>query len=402
MRITAKALFIGLFIVLMHGCATIEQTTTKPSFPSSQTTQTDCHIVYDAGSSGTRLYIYQQQGEAWVEHAGPKVSALADPVRSIRGKSPRDLDAVTTEVVAALDSIQQDGPLKDGKPKWQAFDWSKQCRPVSANVFATAGMRIAEQENRAVSATLWSNLKQKLQAKVGNNVAVNARTLTGFEEGLYAWLAARSEQKDNQFGIVEMGGASTQIAFPCTQCNAADEAVKTVLVDGKPLQMYSYSFLGLGQDEAPKSLGLTSACAYGVKTIMPTWQENMCAQSIRLTDKLGIRDPYNFAGNQRGAHEQVPSRLADAGKWYLTGAFNYMDDKNIDTCCGGTDKCFEEQTSCFRAVYLKEYLRNLDVPADSAKMDVSWTRGAVQCTADDCLQQAKPPACDWTNKGCLQ
>ncbi len=38
MRITAKALFIGLFIVLLHGCATMEQTTTKPGvnpFPNN-------------------------------------------------------------------------------------------------------------------------------------------------------------------------------------------------------------------------------------------------------------------------------------------------------------------------------------------------------------------------------
>lgn len=402
MRVTIKALFISLFLVLLYGCSTLEQTDNKPADTAYRTTNADCHIMYDAGSSGTRLYIYQRQGKSWVEHAGPKVSALADPVRSIRGKSPRDLDAVTTEVVAALDSIQQDGPLKDGKPKWQAFDWTKQCHLVSANVFATAGMRIAEQENRAASSTLWSTLKQKLQAKVGSNVTVNTRTLTGFEEGLYAWLAARTEQKSNQFGIVEMGGASTQITFPCARCNSTNDAVRTVRVEGKPLQMYSYSFLGLGQDEAPKSLGLASSCAYGIKTILPEWREMLCARTMRLTDKLGIRDPYNFSGNRRGAYEQVPTQLADAGKWYLTGAFNFMDDNNIDTCCGNKGQCFEKQTSCFRAVYLKEYLRNLKVPANSAKLDVSWTLGAVQCTADNCLQQTKPPTCDWTNKGCLK
>ncbi len=46
-----------------------------------------CNIIFDAGSSGTRLYIFEQQGEQWLSHAGPKVSALADPVREIRGKT---------------------------------------------------------------------------------------------------------------------------------------------------------------------------------------------------------------------------------------------------------------------------------------------------------------------------
>ncbi|MFI5391458.1 MAG: nucleoside phosphatase, partial [Bacteriovoracales bacterium] len=50
--------------------------------------QADCRIIFDAGSSGTRLYIYEKgSGEnAWIEHEGPKVEAIADPVREIRGK----------------------------------------------------------------------------------------------------------------------------------------------------------------------------------------------------------------------------------------------------------------------------------------------------------------------------
>ncbi|NKC13250.1 MAG: hypothetical protein GKR94_13955 [Gammaproteobacteria bacterium] len=96
----------------------------------------NCQIVYDAGSSGTRLYIYEQQGDSWVEHRGPKVSALADPVREIRGKTWADADAVVAEVVGALDEVKPD------------FDWSTQCQLDAAQVLATAGMRIAEQEDR--------------------------------------------------------------------------------------------------------------------------------------------------------------------------------------------------------------------------------------------------------------
>lgn len=81
-----------------------------------------CYILYDAGSSGTRLYVYEQQGKNWLEHEGPKVTALADPVREFRGKKWQDADAVLNEVVAALDSIKQDGPVKNNKPAWKAFD----------------------------------------------------------------------------------------------------------------------------------------------------------------------------------------------------------------------------------------------------------------------------------------
>ena len=50
---------------------------------STASAQHTCHIMYDAGSSGTRLYIYEQQDSIWVPHEGPKVGALADPVREI-------------------------------------------------------------------------------------------------------------------------------------------------------------------------------------------------------------------------------------------------------------------------------------------------------------------------------
>jgi hypothetical protein len=182
-----------------------------------------CYITYDAGSSGTRLYIYEQQGIGLIEHEGPKVSALADPAREIRGKTWQDADAVTTEVASALDDIQTDGPLDNGEPKWQAFDWTTECNVISASAYATAGMRIAEYENRQRSAELWQMLAQKLQAKVGTSVPVNTRTLSGYEEGLYAWLAVGDAQNDDaktkDYGIVEMGGLfSGYLSLSPMQC----------------------------------------------------------------------------------------------------------------------------------------------------------------------------------------
>lgn len=282
-----------------------------------------CYIMYDAGSSGTRLYIYENNGKHWFEHQGPKVSALADPIREIRGKSNQDIDGVTSEVVSALEVIRQNGPTgKSGKPEWQAFDWMARCHIVSAKVFATAGMRIAEQENRSSSVALWKTLKQKLVKKLGFSVAVVTHTLSGYEEGLYAWLTVREKEKHNNFGIVEMGGVSSQITFPCPKCNAMDDSVKKIMVDGRPIQILSYSFLGLGQDEAPKSLGMPNSCEYGIGRVRADWEERHCADRILIKNVQGIRDPYNYAGNKRGTHFHVPTRKANIVKWFLTGAFN--------------------------------------------------------------------------------
>jgi len=356
-----------------------------------------CQIVYDAGSSGTRLYVYQQQGDDWITHPGPKVAALADPVREIRGKTWSDHKAVLNEVVGALELIKQDGPLdSDGKPKWPAFDWSTDCQLDSVQVLATAGMRIAEQSERQRSAKLWKKLKRKLRKKLGD-VMIDTRTLTGYEEGLYAWISVRQTQPNNHFGIVEMGGASSQVTFPCPECDAA----QTIIVNGKPVPIYSYSFLGLGQDEASKTLGMRASCAYGAGLDNPDWRVRDCAAGIHIKYDQGIFDPYNVGLKGYGTYNDIPTNKADVDLWVLTGAFQYMSQQDINNCCLSKGDCFQEETACFRAVYLPKYLNVLKV-CSSHKADASWTYGAAVCAATDCLRDSETLQCRWSDKGCLK
>ncbi len=379
----------------------------------------DCQIVYDAGSSGTRLYVYEQQGSSWKEHVGPKVSALADPVREFRGRHWSDRDVVNAEVIQALDQMRQDGPVDDkGQPAWTAFDWRDACRITSARVLATAGMRLAEQQQRERSQALWSDLSQRLQQaltqQLGYRVPVEARTLTGFEEGLYAWLAVRQATGREDFGIAEMGGASSQVTFPCPRCSGGDDAVRRVRIGKRMQRMYSYSFLGLGQDEAPQVLGVAPACAYGVGASQAGWQPQDCARTLALSDsatpKAGaLRDPFNFslparAGQPRGTARRIPTERADVKGWYLTGAFTYFDDKSVDRTCRQRGKhAGDDSVACFRPVYQQTYLDALGIPFSSPRQDASWTMGAVLCAANRCLQAEvrKPLTCRWSDRGCL-
>lgn len=388
--------------IVAAACAPLRPAST----PSAAAGPTDCQLVYDAGSSGTRLFIYAREGERWVEHAGPKTSALADPVRQIRGRTHADIPVVITDVVAQLDRVRQDGPMSNGKPEWKGFDWTARCRVTDAMVLATAGMRIAEQEDAPRSRQLWTGLRERLQARLGGGVRVVARTLTGFEEGLYAWLAVREDRSDSRFGIAEMGGASSQVTFPCPGCSPSDDAVRTVIVKGQPLTMYSYSFLGLGQDEAPKTLGMAESCAYGAGLTRPGWKRADCEARIDVSGAMGMKDPYNFGlpaakGQPRGTARQIPTARADAADWVLTGAFNYAEPTAVSSCCEQQGQCYEAPTSCFRAIYLDKYLGTLGIPVNSRKADVSWTQGAVLCSASRCLAAAPAPVCRWSADGCL-
>jgi len=344
-----------------------------------------CQVIYDAGSSGTRLYIYQQTTTGWEKHRGPKMAALADPVRGNRKKTMADADALTDSIVAALDGIRSNGPLnKNGDLKWHAFDWQAQCRVDKVAVYATAGMRLAERSHPANSELLWDMLNQKFSAAL--DMEVTTRTLTGFEEGLFAWLAAREMQQDEHFGIAEMGGASAQISFPCAECKVA----RPVIVQDLEIAMVSFSFLGMGQDEVWKNQPDHSQCKRGVGVNNPDWLMADCSDDIDIPDLVGRQVRGNV-------------KKADVHRWLLAGAFGYSKSTDIDDFCrGNLDSGYGPKTSCFRAVYQPYFLNSLGVPMGSELSNADWTLGALICTVSDCLAKAGPPECQWSARGCME
>jgi len=368
-------LFLGLLLV---ACSTTPE-------PAESVNATACQVIYDAGSSGTQLYIYQQTASGWVRHKGPKMPALADPARSNREKTMADAEAVTDTIVVAMTDIRRDGPArKDGSPRWRAFDWRTECHLENVAVYATAGMRLAERDNPADSALLWALLNQKLSAVL--EMKVTTRTLTGFEEGVFAWLATREEQADGYFGIAEMGGVSAQISFPCTECDTS----RLVGVQGVDIPMISLSFLGLGQDEAWKDQANHSECLRGVGLKKADWLVADCSDDIEIPENIGQMVRQNV-------------KQATVRRWYLTGAFGYSEYTDIDNYCRhNIDSGYQAETSCFRAVYQPYFLNSLGVPLSSESGDVDWTLGAVICKVSDCLAKAGPPECQWSSHGCAK
>lgn len=356
-------LLIIVFSILLGACTRQIQDT------SSVAAISHCQIIFDAGSSKTRLYVYESTESGWVKHPGPKTDALADPVREIRGKTLSDIETVVDDMIAALKNIRSEGPLdKQGEAKWPAFDWQEKCVVDSAAVYATAGMRFAEQQNPQASKKLWSLLSDKLSSAL--DMTVVTRTLSGFEEGLFAWLAVREGVGDGGFGVAEMGGASVQLTFPCADCASA----KQVRVKDQIMPIFSHSFLGWGQDETWKRLGASPACARGVGLKDPNWEVDECdAGMVHKSDIVDeIRNHVSKMGEQ---------------PWYLAGAFRYMRETDIDQYCRkGVKSEFKPKSSCFRAVYLDTVLDTFRIPENTSPADVDWTLGAVVCTDTRCLE----------------
>jgi len=356
-------LLLALSLLLVTACSS------TPERPQPDPDAAACYIIYDAGSSATRLFVYEETEAGWLMHKGPETDALSDPVRRNRGKSMSDSNQVVSDILIALDRIRRDGPPdKNGTLEWSAFDWPRRCNVKAGAVYATAGMRLAEKLDARNSALLWKKLNDRLSEKLG--MSVTTRTLTEYEEGLYSWLALRELTPDGDFGVAEMGGASLQVTFPCPLC----ETATSVKVKDQTIAVFGHSFLGWGQDEAWRKFRNQSACSWGAGMKNPTWRVDDCRATM-----------VGFAESAA----EVASKVKGAGdmRWFLTSAFSYMQDTDIEYFCRrGINDGFQPESSCFRAVYLKNVLDILAVPSNYELSKVNWTLGAVVCTATRCLE----------------
>ena len=100
-KINKRILILSLiaFILLLGACST------RNGYRQAEPEDRSCHIIYDAGSSKTRLYVYELTKQGWVTHIGPKTGALADPVRLMRGKTMIDAGSVVDEIIGSLEGI---------------------------------------------------------------------------------------------------------------------------------------------------------------------------------------------------------------------------------------------------------------------------------------------------------
>jgi len=362
LHLAGRIVLLAIVAAAFAGCKTVDTGAGgRPGKPA-------CYVVYDAGSSSSRLFIYEQTASGWSMHQGPRAAALADPVRGNRGKTMADAASTVDSLVAALDDIRDDGPPnRNGIPRWPAFDWQRQCHVEAAYVFGTAGMRIAERQDAAASNQLWEQVRTRLAAKLG--APVTARTLSEYEEGLFAWLALGETLADTRFGVAELGGGSLQVTFPCRDCEGARE----VKVRGRSVLIFSRSFLDWGQDETWKKLGQVAACERGAGVADPDWQVADCEAAMR-----------GFSAVVQAVTGYV--KAADGLRWFGSDAFLYMQADDIQNYCQkGIDSGFEPESSCFRAVYQQFVLKSLALPPDIEKSAVNWTLGAVVCTATRCF-----------------
>ena len=214
-----------LAATLVLGCGQGDPPVAHPSVPVAHRSV----MIIDAGSSGSRLYHYALEPNP--KRAYPKVSLIK--------RYPRIEVGVHNGINAGLYGLLQQA-ARDVKPV------------VPLRLMATAGLReVRDSDFRRFT-------EQSIERLMGDFGFANrrARVISGETEAYYAWLTANYAvgrlDGSNTLGVVEMGGASVQIAF-ADPSGFSRENRNLVL----------HSAAGCGKERIKKQVGNPAVCYPG-------------------------------------------------------------------------------------------------------------------------------------------
>lgn len=248
-----------------------------PSWVNASVT-TAYSSVIDAGSSGSRIYLYK------TIQKGKKIQ-----VEDLWSLEPQDLPALSDFKERTSEAF--DAGIDPLLLSLRAFLGEKGLKPseVTVHVLATAGLRLLDSSQS--EAILWavSTGLKKTAFRVGR-VAVLPSAL----EGLFAWadlnaLLGLLAPGKKTLGIVEVGGASSQIAYEVKGQPVPES--KIWQLQGQSYRIFSHSFLSLGQNAARKSM---------IHSFGGGLQGNPCyPKGVSVTDKKtgvdGLTGSFDFA-----------------------------------------------------------------------------------------------------------
>lgn len=219
-------------------------------------------VIVDCGSSGSRAHIFK-----WRE-MDEKIRDL-ELVRNDQTGSPLNLHiepGLSTLREAPETASDYMEPIMKFITKTIPAD-----KHLSTPVYfmATAGLRLLEDSiQRKILADITRDLRVKYDFP-----KIRSQVITGEYEGIYSWLALNinniNKAEANSYGMIEMGGASTQVTFevkpeientilkglkhPDAITTFKSEQITLGLGRNKSVRLFATTFLGLGVNSARES-----------------------------------------------------------------------------------------------------------------------------------------------------
>jgi hypothetical protein len=369
---------------------------------SNQAQSPRYEAVIDAGSGGTRLFLYQvtpgpypmvvkvlesensKQPNAYEEDGINNFTCGNQP-----GYSPPS--AVGPQVIAPLLSTLSSTLASLNTPTNQ----------VTVNLLATAGMRTSEITcGQAAVDNLYGIIKQDIISagyKLGD-----VRTSNGdSEEGVWTWISlndylnnifkdsARSTVTGTPLGVIEIGGSSAQISYPTSLEPNSSQNIYRVSINGNTFSVFNRTYLGMGSTDARKNMrGTTSA---------PNINSNQCFPTGLMVDagdigyaKMNPPGSYNFNSctgfytpyissiiaatpggdpkvtNSSGKFVGIGGAYFATNYWDLNSTPNLLQSTVISQCASVSnfpeiDKNENVQSQCSNATYINTLVYNSSV-----------------------------------------
>lgn len=195
-------------------------------------------IIIDAGSSSSRAHVFQYEKTDTVP--------MINDVFTQGNKTP--LSQFATHPGDAGSSLQS---ILDA-----SVDYLKQTNvdasSVSVSVLATAGMRLLTgDQQKAIYVSVRDYIRSHYAFSLKDD---DVKTISGQMEGVYDWLDVNYllnhfSDPNVTVGAIDMGGASTQIAFATNDTQVSNNVI-SIDINHRYYTVFSQSFLGLGQDQA--------------------------------------------------------------------------------------------------------------------------------------------------------
>lgn len=241
-------------------------------------------VVLDAGSSGTRVYIYK-----WKNHAAAVKDASVTKLKTLPKIKLKESKKIHPGVSTFADKPSEIGVnhlaelLKIALAEVPADKVSE--TPIY--LMATAGMRLLPKPKQTALLQSMCTYLQASTKFILPDCNAHIQVISGETEGLYGWIAANyllggfdhPEEHDHgknhhTYGFLDMGGASAQIAFApnATESEKHSNDLKLVrmrTLDGSPAEykVFTATWLGFGANEARNRYVESLWDQYGGKTI---------------------------------------------------------------------------------------------------------------------------------------
>jgi apyrase len=314
-----------------------------------QETITSYAVVFDAGSTGSRVHVYHFDQNLDLLHIGKDVEFY--------NKIQPGLSAYADNPEQAAKSLI---PLLEQAENVVPEDFHSKT-PIRLG--ATAGLRLLDGD---ASEKILQAVRDMLNNKSTFNVQPDAVSIIdGTQEGSYLWVTINyvlgnlGKRFTNTVGVIDLGGGSVQMAYAVSKKTARnapkvtdgeDPYIKKIVLKGKPYDLYVHSYLHFGREASRAEIlkvthdsaspcilagfdGIYTYSGEEFKASAPTSGANFdkCKKIIQKALKLDYPCPYQnctFGGIWNGGGGSGQKKLFAASSFFYLPQDVGMVDPN--------------------------------------------------------------------------